>query len=132
MFKINDKAQVVDQWFGRTVISVSQLGGDALKLSFTVYSNMRVRNWHIICYIEHFLSNVGNFKCGSHPNENEIKVLFGSATFPVKEEGKLSNYPILIEVEGYEHEKGNAARVSLRGGNGNHLISVYQLFIAYF
>ena len=50
-----------------------------------------------------FLSSVGNFKCGSHPNQNEIKVLFGSATFPVKEDGKLSNYPILIEVEGYEH-----------------------------
>lgn len=71
-----------------------------------------------------FLSSVVNFKCGSHPSSNDIKVLFGSATFPVKEDGKVSNYPILIEVEGYEHEKGNAIRVSLRGGNGNQLVSV--------
>ena len=44
----------------------------------------------------------------------------------------MTNYPILIEVEGYDAEKGSAARISLRGGNGNHLSSVYQLFIAFF
>jgi hypothetical protein len=79
-----------------------------------------------------FLTSVGNFKCGSFPNQNEMKGLYGSATFPVKEDGKISNYPILIEVEGYESESVSAARVSLRGGNGNQLLSVYQLLIAYF
>lgn len=61
-----------------------------------------------------------------------MKGIYGSATFPVKEDGKISNYPILIEVEGYESEKVSAIRVSLRGGNGNQLLSVYQLFNAYF
>ena len=78
------------------------------------------------------MTSVCNFKCGSYPSQNEMKVCYGSAIFPIKEDGKLTNYPILLEVEGYESEKGNAARVSLRGGNGNHLVSVYQLFIAYF
>lgn len=45
-----------------------------------------------------FLTSVCNFKCGSYPNQNDIKGLYGSATFPVKEDGKISNYPILIEV----------------------------------
>lgn len=45
-----------------------------------------------------FLSTVCNFKCAAYPNPNEIKVIYGSSTFPLKEEGKLTNYPILIEV----------------------------------
>jgi hypothetical protein len=79
-----------------------------------------------------FLSTVCAFKCAAYPNPNEIKLIYGSATFPLKEDGKLINYPILIEVEGYENEKAGAVRVSLRGGNGNSLVSVYQLFIAFF
>ena len=79
-----------------------------------------------------FLSSVCNFKCGSYPSQQDMKRLYGSAIFPLKEEGKLTNYPIMIELEGYEAEKGSAVRVSLRGGNGNHLLSMYQLFIAYF
>ncbi len=79
-----------------------------------------------------FLSTVCSFKCSAHPSPADIKVLFGSATFPLKEEGKLVNYPVLVECEGYEGEKGGAARLSLRGGNGNSLLSVYQLFLAFF
>jgi hypothetical protein len=79
-----------------------------------------------------FLTSVCNFKCGSYPSPQEMRGIYGSAIFPLKEDGKLTNYPILIEVEGYETEKAGAIRVSLRGGNGNHLLSVYQLLIAYF
>jgi hypothetical protein len=67
-----------------------------------------------------------------YPSFVEMKILFGSATFPLKEEGKLVNYPLLMECEGYEAEKGGAVRVSLRGGNGNSPVSVYQQFIAFF
>lgn len=49
-----------------------------------------------------FLSTICSFKCAPHPNPNEIKLIYGSATFPLKEDGKQVNYPILIEVEGYE------------------------------
>jgi hypothetical protein len=79
-----------------------------------------------------FLSTVCNFKCSAHPSAADIKLIYGSATFPLKEEGKLVNYPILIEVEGYEGEKGGSVRVSMRGGNGNSLSSIYQLTIAFF
>jgi hypothetical protein len=44
----------------------------------------------------------------------------------------LTNYPILLECEGYEAEKAAAVRISMRGGNGNSLLSVYQLIIAFF
>lgn len=79
-----------------------------------------------------FLNTLCGFKCAAHPSPAEIKLLYGSATFPVKEEGKVVSYPILIEAEGYEGEKGSAVRVSLRGGHGPSLVSVYQLFLVYF
>jgi hypothetical protein len=31
-----------------------------------------------------FLSSVCNFKCAAHPNPNDIKLIYGSATFPLK------------------------------------------------
>lgn len=48
-----------------------------------------------------FLTSVCNFKCSAHPSPAEMRVLFGSATFPLKEQGKVVNYPLLVEVEGY-------------------------------
>lgn len=44
-----------------------------------------------------FLSTVCNFKCAAHPSPAEMRLLFGSATFPLREEGKVVNYPLLIE-----------------------------------
>jgi len=44
----------------------------------------------------------------------------------------MVKYPILIEVQGYEVEKAKSVRVSLRGGNGNSLLSVYQTFLSFF
>jgi hypothetical protein len=79
-----------------------------------------------------FLSTVCNFKCAAHPSPADMRILYGSATFPLREEGKVVNYPLLMECEGYDTEKPGAVRVSLRGGNGNSLLSVYQLFIAFF
>lgn len=79
-----------------------------------------------------FLSSVCGFKCGAFPSFDNIEVIYGSATFPLKTEGKAVKYPILIEVQGYEVEKGRAVRVSLRGGHGNSLLSVYQTFLSFF
>ena len=79
-----------------------------------------------------FLGSVCNFKSTAYPSPTDIKLVFASATLPLKEEGKLVNYPILIEVEAYESDKGSAARVGLRGGNGNALVSVFQLMLVYF
>lgn len=59
-------------------------------------------------------------------------MIYGSATFPLKIEGKTVKYPILIEVQGYEVEKARAVRLSLRGGHGNSLLSVYQTFLSFF
>lgn len=79
-----------------------------------------------------FLSSVCGFKCGAFPSFDNIEVIYGSATFPLKTDGKAVKYPILIEVQGYEVEKARAARISLRGGNGNSLLSVYQTFLSFF
>ena len=32
-----------------------------------------------------FLNSVANFKCSAYPNPNDIKLLYGSATFALKE-----------------------------------------------
>ena len=48
-----------------------------------------------------FLSSVGNFKCGAFPSFDNIDVIYGSATFPLKVDGKVVKYPILIEAQGY-------------------------------
>ena len=37
-----------------------------------------------------------------------------------------------MEVQAYEVDKTRAVRVSLRGGHGNSLISVYQTFLTFF
>jgi hypothetical protein len=50
----------------------------------------------------------------------------------MKDGDKVSNIPILIEVQVYEVEKTKAARVSMRGGNGSLMTSLYQLFITFF
>lgn len=78
------------------------------------------------------MSSVCNFKCGAFPSFENIEVIYGSATFPLKAGEKSVKYPILIEVQAYEVEKSKAVRVSLRGGNGNSLVSVYQTFLAFF
>lgn len=79
-----------------------------------------------------FLSNVCSFKCVPYPSAAEMKLIYGSATMPLKQDGKLTNFPLLIEAEGYEAGKGGAVRVSLRGGLGPALSSIYQLIIAFF
>lgn len=43
-----------------------------------------------------FLSSVCGFKCGAFPSFDNIEVIYGSATFPLKTEGKAVKYPILI------------------------------------
>ena len=78
-----------------------------------------------------FLSSVCNFKCSAHPSSSAIKVLYGSAAFPYKDNGKITKIPLLIEAEGYEINKVSAVRISLRGGNGNLLQSLYQLLIVF-
>lgn len=91
-----------------------------------------VRSQDYLKKIGSFLSSVCNFKCGAFPSFDNIDVIYGSATFPLKVDGKLVKYPILIEVQAYEQDKTRATRVSLRGGHGNSLLSVYQTFLAFF
>ena len=79
-----------------------------------------------------FLSSVANFKCNAHPSFTDIKVIYASGAFPHKENGKITKIPLLVESEGYEINKVAAVRISLRGGNGNLLASLYQLIIAFF
>jgi len=31
-----------------------------------------------------FLTSICNIKCSAHPNPNDLKVIYGSATFPLK------------------------------------------------
>ncbi len=91
-----------------------------------------VRPQDYIKKIGSFLSSVCNFKCGAFPSFENIEVIYGSATFPLTANGKVVKYPVLIEVQGYEVEKARGVRVSLRGGNGNSLTSIYQTFLSFF
>ena len=79
-----------------------------------------------------FLSSICNFKCTAHPSPADMKLIYAAATMPLKQDGKVNTFPILVEAEGYQTEKGGAVRVSLRGGLGPALASIYQLIIAFF
>ena len=56
-----------------------------------------VRPSDYIKKIGSFLSSVCGFKCGAFPSFDNIEVIYGSATFPLKNsDGKTVKYPILI------------------------------------
>lgn len=79
-----------------------------------------------------FLKSVCNFSCNARPSFENIKQIYGSASLTLKEGEKSVPVPVLIEAEVHEDGKVKAGRISLRGGNGAMLTSIYQLFITFF
>ena len=43
-----------------------------------------------------FLSSIGHFKANAHPSFDNIQTIYGSASFQLKIDGKLSTIPILV------------------------------------
>ena len=78
-----------------------------------------------------FLSSIGHFKANAYPSFDNIQTIYGSASFQLKIEGKLSTIPILVETEAYEVDRTSAARISFRGGNGPAIESLYQLLLTF-
>ena len=79
-----------------------------------------------------FLKSICNFYCNAKPSFDNIKFIYGSCSFTLKDGSKNINIPILIEVQVHEADKVKTLRVSLRGGSGPIISSIYQLFITFF
>lgn len=79
-----------------------------------------------------FLKSVCNFYCNAKPSFENIQLIYASASAGLKMGEKMITIPILIEVQVHENNKTKAVRVSLRGGNGALISSIYQLFITFF
>lgn len=77
------------------------------------------------------MSTVCHFKANPFPSFDNLQTIYGSAAFQLKEGGKLINIPLLFEAQAYEADSTTAARVSLRGGNGPAIQSIYQLLITF-
>ncbi len=78
-----------------------------------------------------FLGSVCHFKCNAHPSFENIQQIYGGAKVQIKENEKIVTIPIIIESEAYTVEKTSAVRVSIRGGNGNIIASIYQLILTF-
>lgn len=76
-----------------------------------------------------FLTSVCNFKCSANPSFDNIQQIYGSGKILLKETNKT--IPILIECEGYTQGQVSAARVSMRGGSGPLIESIYQLIVTF-
>jgi hypothetical protein len=80
-----------------------------------------------------FLTSICNMKCAPYPSINNLELIYGSAMITLKnpETGSNTNYPVLVEIQAYPSDKG-FLRVSMRGGHGNTLASIYQLISVFF
>lgn len=78
-----------------------------------------------------FLSAVCHFKCNATPSFDDIQQIYAAAKLQIKEEDKIISIPILVESEVYNADKITAARVSMRGGSGAAITSLFQLILTF-